>query len=63
MATAKDVMTTDFHTLSPDISISEAVMKFKIASEEEQKTGAWSACFPCMIFFCSFVPSIFISGG
>ena len=38
MATAKDVMTTDFHTLSPDISISEAVMKFKIASEEEQKS-------------------------
>ncbi len=37
MATAKDVMSTRFHTLDPDISISEAVRMFKKASEEEKQ--------------------------
>ncbi len=37
MATAKDVMSTSFHTLDPDISISEAVRMFKKASEEEKQ--------------------------
>ena len=37
MATAKDVMTTKFHTLQPDIYIREAVKRFKKASEIEQK--------------------------
>ena len=37
MATAKDVMTTNFHTLQPDIHITEAVKRFKKASEIEQK--------------------------
>ena len=37
MATAKDVMSTSFHTLDPDISISEAVKMFKKASEEEDQ--------------------------
>jgi CBS domain-containing protein len=37
MATAKDVMTTKFHTLQPDIYIREAVERFKKASEIEQK--------------------------
>jgi CBS domain-containing protein len=36
-ATAKDVMSTNFHTLLPHIPISEAVKMFKKASEEEQK--------------------------
>jgi CBS domain-containing protein len=36
-ATAKDVMSTKFHTLLPDNPISEAVKMFKKASEEEQK--------------------------
>ncbi len=35
--TAKDVMTTKFHTLKPDIPIAEAVLQFKKASQEEQK--------------------------
>ena len=37
MATAKDVMTTNFHTLQPEIYITEAVKRFKKASEIEQK--------------------------
>jgi CBS domain-containing protein len=37
MATAKDVMTTNFHTLQPEIYITEAVERFKKASEIEQK--------------------------
>ena len=37
MATAKDVMTTNFHTLQPGIYITEAVKRFKKASEIEQK--------------------------
>ncbi len=37
MATAKDVMSTQFHVLRPDIPISEAVKMFKSASEEEQQ--------------------------
>jgi CBS domain-containing protein len=37
MVTAKDVMTTNFHTLQPDIHITEAVKMFKKASEIEQK--------------------------
>ena len=37
MVTAKDVMTTNFHTLQPDIHIKEAVKMFKKASEIEQK--------------------------
>ena len=35
--TAQDVMTTRFHTLKPGISIAEAVMQFKKASQEEQQ--------------------------
>ena len=35
--TAKDVMTTRFHTLKPDIPIAEAIAKFKKASQEEQQ--------------------------
>ena len=35
--TAQDVMTTRFHTLKPGISIAEAVMQFKTASQEEQQ--------------------------
>ena len=35
--TAQDVMTTRFHTLKPDISIAEAVVRFKRASQEEQQ--------------------------
>lgn len=35
--TAKDVMTTKFHTLLPDIPITEAVKKFKAASEAEKR--------------------------
>ena len=37
MATAKDVMSTNFHTLHPDIPINEAVKMFKRASEEEKQ--------------------------
>ncbi len=37
MATAKDVMSTNFHTLHPDITINEAVKMFKRASEEEKQ--------------------------
>ncbi len=37
MATAKDVMSTSFHTLDPDIPINEAVKMFKRASEEEKQ--------------------------
>lgn len=37
MATAKDVMSTKFHTLLPHIPINEAVKMFKKASEEEQQ--------------------------
>ncbi len=37
MATAKDVMSTNFHTLHPDIPINEAVKMFKKASEEEKQ--------------------------
>jgi CBS-domain-containing membrane protein len=37
MATAKDVMSTKFHTLLPDIHITEAVKMFKKDSEEEQQ--------------------------
>jgi Mg/Co/Ni transporter MgtE len=35
--TARDVMTTRFHTLKPDITIAEAVKQFKTASREEQQ--------------------------
>jgi len=35
--TARDVMTTGFHTLQPHIPISEAVLLFKKASQQEQK--------------------------
>ena len=35
--TAQDVMTTRFHTLKPGISIAEAVMQFRKASQEEQQ--------------------------
>ena len=34
---AKDVMTTNFHTLSPHTTIAEAVMLFRKASEEESQ--------------------------
>jgi len=38
MATkAKDVMVTDFHTLSPQITISEAITKFQNATQVENK--------------------------
>ncbi len=37
MATAKDVMSTKFHVLRPDIPISNAVKMFKKFSEEEQQ--------------------------
>jgi CBS domain-containing protein len=37
MATAKDVMTTKFYTLLPDIHITEAVKMFKKASDIEQQ--------------------------
>jgi CBS domain-containing protein len=37
MATAKDIMSTKFHTLLPNTTITEAVKKFKKASEEEQQ--------------------------
>ncbi len=37
MATAKDVMSTNFHTLHPDLPINEAVKMFKRASEEEKQ--------------------------
>ena len=33
--TARDVMTPRFHTLTPEISISEAVKRFKQATEDE----------------------------
>lgn len=35
--TARDVMTTLFHTLKPDITIAEAVTQFKKATQEEQR--------------------------
>jgi CBS domain-containing protein len=35
--TARDVMTTTFHTLLPNTPVVEAVKSFKRASEEEQK--------------------------
>ena len=34
---ARDVMQTDFHTLSPEDTIAEAVKRFQTASEAEQK--------------------------
>ena len=37
MATAKDVMSTNFHTLLPDTPITEAVRMFKKASKKEQQ--------------------------
>ena len=37
MTTAKDVMSTKFHTLLPHIPINEVVKMFKKASEEEQQ--------------------------
>jgi CBS domain-containing protein len=37
VATAKDVMSTQFHTLLPDFPITEAVKMFKKASEQEQQ--------------------------
>jgi CBS domain-containing protein len=37
MVTATDVMTTNFHTLDPDISISEAVRMFKKVSVGEKQ--------------------------
>lgn len=33
--TARDIMTTRFHTLTPQTPINDAVKKFKLASEEE----------------------------
>lgn len=37
MSTARDVMTTTFHTLDPEISIAQAVKLFKAASEKENR--------------------------
>ena len=37
MFTAKDVMERRFHTLSPDMTIADAIKHFKRASEEEQR--------------------------
>ena len=37
MATAKDVMKTDFHTLSPDMPLADAVKMFKQAGEESRQ--------------------------
>ena len=37
MSTARDVMTTKFHTLRPDMSIADAVKAFKKASEDEDQ--------------------------
>lgn len=33
--TARDIMNTQFHTLSPDLPVSEAVKQFKSASQQE----------------------------
>jgi CBS domain-containing protein len=38
MKTVKDIMSTSFHTLSPDMPVSEAVKVFKSASLEERRT-------------------------
>jgi CBS-domain-containing membrane protein len=38
MKTVKDIMSTSFHTLSPDMPVSEAVKMFKSASLEERRT-------------------------
>ncbi len=35
--TARDIMSTNFHTISPDIPVSEAVTTFKEASQQEQR--------------------------
>ncbi len=35
--TARDIMSTNFHTISPDIHVSEAVTTFKEASLQEQR--------------------------
>lgn len=37
MSTAKDLMTTKFHTLRPDMSIADAVKAFKEASANEER--------------------------
>lgn len=35
--TARDIMSTQFHTISPDIPVSKAVTAFKEASQEEKR--------------------------
>ncbi len=35
--TARDIMNTNFHTLSPDLPVSEAVKYFKSASQEQNR--------------------------
>jgi len=35
--TARDIMSTNFHTISPDIPVSKAVTTFKDASQQEQR--------------------------
>lgn len=37
MFVARDIMTTTFHTLNPDISIPEAAIAFRKASDEERR--------------------------
>jgi CBS domain-containing protein len=37
MATAREVMIEQFHTLRPESSVAEAVKQFKIATEEEHR--------------------------
>ncbi|MDY0040963.1 MAG: CBS domain-containing protein [Desulforhabdus sp.] len=37
MSTAKDLMTTKFHALRPDMSVADAVKSFKEASENEER--------------------------
>lgn len=37
MFVARDIMTTTFHTLNPDISIPEAAIAFRKASDEEKR--------------------------
>lgn len=38
MKTVRDIMSTSFHSLSPDMPVSEAVKVFKSASFEERRT-------------------------
>jgi len=37
LSTAKDLMTTKFHALRPDMSVADAVKSFKEASENEER--------------------------